>query len=81
MYLWKLLDLNCEITFFILSRIIQVQKQSSISALIKRCSEDVQQIYRRTPVPKCDFNICVNIRSTKLLGIAYVHMCIYLYAE
>ena len=22
----------------------------------KRCSENMQQIYRRTPVPKCDFN-------------------------
>ena len=22
----------------------------------KRCSENVQQIYRRTPMPKCDFN-------------------------
>ena len=22
----------------------------------KRCSEDMQQIYRRTPMPKCDFN-------------------------
>ena len=24
--------------------------------LIKRCSENIQQIYRRTPMPKCDFN-------------------------
>ena len=24
--------------------------------LEKRCSENMQQIYRRTPVPKCDFN-------------------------
>ena len=22
----------------------------------KRCSENMQQIYRRTPIPKCDFN-------------------------
>ena len=22
----------------------------------KRCSENIQQIYRRTPMPKCDFN-------------------------
>ena len=22
----------------------------------KKCSENVQQSYRRTPVPKCDFN-------------------------
>ena len=24
--------------------------------LRKKCSENVQQIYRRTPMPKCDFN-------------------------
>ena len=24
--------------------------------LKKRCSENMQQIYRRTPMPKCDFN-------------------------
>ena len=24
--------------------------------LIKRCSENMQQIYRRTPMPKCNFN-------------------------
>ena len=24
--------------------------------LIKRCSENIQQIYKRTPMPKCDFN-------------------------
>ena len=28
----------------------------SESVLIKRCSEDMQQIYRRTPMPKCDLN-------------------------
>ena len=22
----------------------------------KRCSENMQEIYRRTPMPKCDFN-------------------------
>ena len=34
-----------------------IQKQPSIGVLIKRCSENVQQIYRRTPIQKCDFNI------------------------
>ena len=24
--------------------------------LRKRCSKNMQQIYRRTPIPKCDFN-------------------------
>ena len=32
------------------------QKQPSRGVLKKRCSENIQQIYRRTPVPKCDFN-------------------------
>ena len=33
-----------------------VQKQPSRGVPRKRCSENVQQIYRRTPMPKCDFN-------------------------
>ena len=34
----------------------KVQKQPSIGFLRKRCSGKMQQIYRRTPRPKCDFN-------------------------
>ena len=32
-----------------------IQKQSLRSVHRKRCSENMQQIYRRTPMPKCDF--------------------------
>ena len=32
-----------------------IQKQPSIGVLIKRCSENMQQIYLKTPMPKCDF--------------------------
>ena len=32
------------------------QKQPSKGVLRKRCPENKQQIYRRTPMPKCDFN-------------------------
>ena len=32
------------------------QKQPPRSVLKKRCSENMQQIYWRTPMPKCDFN-------------------------
>ena len=32
------------------------QMQPSIGVLKKRCSENMQHIYRRTPMPKCDFN-------------------------
>ena len=33
-----------------------LQKQPLKGVLEKRCSENMQQIYRRTPMPKCDFN-------------------------
>ena len=33
-----------------------VQKQPPRGVPRKRCSENMQQIYRRTPMPKCDFN-------------------------
>ena len=33
-----------------------IQKQPSRGVPWKRCSENKQQIYRRTPMPKCHFN-------------------------
>ena len=33
-----------------------IQKQPSIGVLRKRCPENMQQIYRRTSMEKCDFN-------------------------
>ena len=33
-----------------------IQKQPSRDVLKKRCSENMQQNYRKTPMPKCDFN-------------------------
>ena len=32
------------------------KKQLSRGVLSKSCSENMQQIYRRTSLPKCDFN-------------------------
>ena len=32
------------------------QKQPSRGVLLKRCSGNMQKIYRRTPMQKCDFN-------------------------
>ena len=32
------------------------QKQPSRGVLKKRCSENIQEIYRRTPMPKCGFS-------------------------
>ena len=34
----------------------EIQRQLSRGVLRKRCSENMQQIYRRTSMPKCDFN-------------------------
>ena len=34
--------------------LIQTQKQPTKGVLRKRCSENMQQIYRRTPMSKCD---------------------------
>ena len=33
-----------------------IQKQPPRGVPRKKCSENMQQIYRRTPMPKCDFN-------------------------
>ena len=38
------------------TRIKHLQKQPPRGAPRKRCSENMQQIYRGTPTPKCDFN-------------------------
>ena len=35
---------------------VKNQKQPSRGGLKKRCSENMQQIYRRTPMSKSDFN-------------------------
>ena len=37
-------------------RVSAVQKQPFRDVLRKRCSENIQQIYWRTPMPKCNFN-------------------------
>ena len=39
----------------------KVQKQPSRSVLRKRWTENMQQIYRRTLSPKCDFSSLVNL--------------------
>ena len=35
---------------------LEVQKQPSRGVLGNRCSENMKEIYRRTPMPMCDFN-------------------------
>ena len=39
-----------------INTMLNLQKQPSRGVLKKRCSEKMQQIYSRTPMPKCDFN-------------------------
>ena len=51
-YDWWLLAVACDSA----EMWIWGQKQPSRGALKKRCSENMQQIYWRTPMPKCDFN-------------------------
>ena len=61
------------------------QKQPFRGVLSKRCSENMQQIYRRTPMPKCDFNIVAlqlywNHTSAWVLSCkfaAYLHNTFY----
>ena len=38
---------------------LEVQRQPSRAVLRKRCSENMQQIYRKTPMPKCGFEIAL----------------------
>ena len=47
-----------------------IQKQSSRGVLGKRCSENVQQIYSRRPMPKCDFNkVAALLKSLFGMGV------------
>ena len=45
------------------------QKQPSRGVLRKSCSENMPQIYRRTPMPKCDFNKVALFLRTPLGGL------------
>ena len=47
------------------------QKQPSKGVLMKGCSNNMQQIYRRTPMPKCNFNKVEN----NFIEIALGHGC------
>ena len=53
---WLLLSVSHFFVGFKWISICSVQKQPSRGVLIKSFSENMQQIYRKTPMPKCDFN-------------------------
>ena len=38
------------------NNLAKLDRYSSSEAATQRCSENMQQNYRRTPMPKCDFN-------------------------
>ena len=42
---------------------LSLQKQPFKGVLRKRCSENMQEIYRRATMPKCDFNKVVLLRE------------------
>ena len=52
------------------------QKQPSLGVLRKRCSANMQQTYRRTPMPKCEFNkvACNFAEITLHHGCFLVHL-------
>ena len=50
------------------------QKQPPKGVPRKRCSENMQQIYRRIPIPKCDFNK-VALQLCNFIEIALRHGC------
>ena len=52
----------------------KVEKQPSICVLIKRCSENMQQINSRKPMPKFDFNKVAN-QSYQNRTSAWVYSC------
>ena len=57
---WLFYELGVKVTFqqetFTYMMHSDKQKKFSRSVLRKRCSKNMQQIYRRTPMPKYDFN-------------------------
>ena len=49
---------HIEVFIFLIPTLqLKLQKQPSRGVQRKRCSENMQQIYRRTPMAKCNFNI------------------------
>ena len=51
---------------------LEQQKHSSGGVLRKRGSENMQQIYRRTPMPKCDFNN-VDLKTFRSVNFAKIN--------
>ena len=57
-----------------------LQKQTLRGVLRKRCSENMQQVYRKTPMPKCNFNKVAKATLLKLhfgMGVLLKIGCIF----
>ena len=51
--------------------IITIQKQPFIGVLRKRCYENMQQIYKRAPIPECNFNKVAYLNHTSAWVFSY----------
>ena len=49
------------------------QKQHPKGVLRKRCSENMQEIYMRAPMPKCDFNKVTSLGGSS--GVTTILLC------
>ena len=56
---------NWKITRFSDNQVRETEAATQ-SVLKKRCSENMQKIYRRIPMPKCDFNKVACCKATLL---------------
>ena len=68
-FLWrhpKLLDFQRIFFCILLKFVLRSTHSFPRGVLRKRCSENIQQMYRRTPMPKCDFNNFIEITTTLL---------------
>ena len=65
----QLVDENSCLRFFWYN-LICTQSQSIMGAVIKMCSENMQQIYRITLMPKCEFNkFALQMKSHFSMGV------------
>ena len=51
------------------------QNEPSRGVLIKRCSENMQQIYKRTPILKCGFNSYISVSVIWRFSMGVLYIC------
>ena len=54
-------------------------KQPTKGVLIKKCSENMQEIYGKTPMPKCDFNKIIIIIIIIVVVVVIIYYYYYYY--